>query len=59
MRTGSVEPGQEISISRELVARFTHETLDSLHGVTSFGSVVVNCESEYQGLSGDQIRDIR
>ncbi len=54
-----VEPGQEISISRELVA-----TVHAMkHSVPCMGYVIWErrrkLRVEYQGLSGDQIRDIR
>lgn len=54
-----VEPGQEIKLSRELAVT-VHETK---HTLPSVGYVVwqrrQKLKPEYQGLEGDQIRDLR
>ncbi len=54
-----IEPGQEIALSRELVVTI-HATQ---HTVPSLGFIVWErrrkLKREYQGLSGDEIRDIR
>jgi ribonuclease Z len=54
-----VQPGQEISLSRELVVT-SHRTA---HSIPSLGFVVWErrrkLKSEYQALSGEQIRDLR
>lgn len=54
-----VQPGDEIELSRELVVN----VLETKHTVPSVGYVVSQrrkkLKPEYQGLSGDQIRDLR
>jgi len=54
-----VEPGDEIELSRELVVTATATT----HTVPSLGYVVWDrrrkLKTQYQGLAGDQIRDLR
>ncbi len=54
-----IEPGQEIELSRELVV----QTFATKHTIPSLGFLVwerrKKLKPEYQGMSGDQIRDIR
>ena len=55
----AVEPGDEIALSRELVVTVAKTD----HRVPSVGYVVWECrkklKQEFQGLSGEQIRDLR
>jgi ribonuclease Z len=55
----TIKPGDEIELSRELVVTISA----TKHSVPSLGFVVwerrQKLKPEYQGLSGDQIRDLR
>ena len=55
----AVKPGDEIEVSRELVVTAS----ETAHSVPSLGFVVwerrKKLKPEYQGLSGEQIRDVR